>query len=151
MAPSQCHVPSLRSVREREREKRRMNQRCVIYYEVKWKQGNFGDQYGAWSAGPAGWRENTKHKPPPLCFPLFLSLLSIFSLTFSLPLFFKHLDLFLVLQLVFKEKREKGKKTSNMKVTLLALGYMPCHFSPTPQKQQGDPVNSLAEQIMWKC
>lgn len=38
-----------------------------------------------------------------------------------------------------------------MKVTLLALGYMPCHFSPSPQKQQGDPVNSLAEQIMWKC
>lgn len=41
--------------------------------------------------------------------------------------------------------------SSNAKVTLLAAGYMPRHFSPTPQKQQGYPVNSLARQIMWKC
>ena len=49
--------------------------------------------------------------------------------------------------MVFKKQRN----TSNMKVTLLALGYTPNRFSPSPQKQQGDPVNSLAEQIMWKC
>lgn len=35
------------------------------------------------------------------------------------------------------------KRTQNMKVTL-APGDMPHHFSPTPQKQQGYPVNSLA-------
>lgn len=91
----------------------------------------------------ATWEINTEHGAQGLQdggrIPNTNLLLSIFSLTFCLFFLFslKHLDLFLVLQLVFKEKREEGKKTSNMKVTLLALGYMPCHFLANPTKAAG--------------
>lgn len=119
---------------ERERERRRMNQRCVIYYEKRLNGNRATSEINTEQrACRMEWEYQTR------CFSshLFLSLVSLFSPPTPI---FKAFKLALVL-----------KKPSNMKVTLLAAGYMPCHFSPTPQKQQGDPVNSLAEQIMWKC
>lgn len=130
--------------RQREGEEDESEMCYILWEEAKWKQGNLGDQYRARSREPAGWSENTKQGPFPsffLCSPSFLCqcvAFCLFAKAFSLVLVF------------FKKKKHK-KTPSNMKVTLLALGYMPCHFSPTPQKQRGDPVNSLAEQIMWKC
>lgn len=141
-------------VREREREggskKADESEMCyILWEEAKWKQCNLGDQYRAASREPAGWSENTKQEASS-SFSLFLSLLSSrpdFIIEIWLPAcIFKT-----CFGVQAKQKEKKQKKKWNMKVTLLALRYMPWHFSPAPQKQQGDPVNSLAEQIMWKC
>lgn len=71
------------------------------------------------SGEPAGWSENTKREAPPP-----------FSLSPS-PCFITKI---LIHVLVLKAK-EKQKKTSNMKVTLLALGYRTClAISRQPRK-----------------
>lgn len=91
MAPSQCHVPSFRS----EREKADESEMCyILWEEAKWKQGNHKDQYGAESREPAGCTENTKQEASPLSCSLFSQY--YFLLIFII--FFKALWLIMVLK-----------------------------------------------------
>lgn len=86
--------------------------------------------------GLTGWSENTKQEPPPLC----CAPSSQSSLLLSAFPFFKHLDLFLVLQLVFKEKRERGReKKENIKYEsdIIGSGLHALPFLANPTKAAG--------------
>lgn len=116
------------------RERRQMNQRCVIYYEKRLNGNRATSEINTEQSACRMEREYQTRSFTSLLFPLSFCFLPLFLAKVLIPAYsFKNIiDLFWYLK-----KKGKRKKTSNMKVTLLALVYMPCHFSPTPQKQWG--------------